>query len=103
MKRSPDPGLAVKRESGVIPHQDRPNGQARPRTAILRAVSRTHKLIAAAVFGAAFAIASVIRGDVAPGLVGGVLGGVLLYLLLTRVQEHNDAVRRRREREPREP
>jgi hypothetical protein len=55
--------------------------------------------IVAAVFGAAFAISGIARGDVAPGLVGGALGAVLVFLVLQRVQEHNDAVRRRRERE----
>ena len=58
-------------------------------------------LIAAVLFGAAFAVASVIRGDTLPGLVGGALGALLLYLVLLRVQQHNEAVRRRREREER--
>jgi hypothetical protein len=58
-------------------------------------------LIAAVVFGAAFAIASIARGDVAPGLVGGALGGILLFLLLQRVHQHNEATKRRREREGR--
>jgi hypothetical protein len=57
--------------------------------------------IVAAFFGAAFAISGIARGDVAPGLVGGALGAVLVYLVLQRVQEHNDAVRRRRERDRR--
>ena len=52
-----------------------------------------------AFFGAAFAISGIARGDVAPGLVGGALGAVLVFLVLQRVQQHNDAVRRRRERE----
>ena len=55
--------------------------------------------IVAAFFGAAFAISGIARGDVAPGLVGGALGAVLVYLVLQRVEEHNDAVRRRRERQ----
>jgi hypothetical protein len=55
-------------------------------------------LIAAIVFGAAFAVATIARGDVAPGLVGGALGGILLFLVLQRVHQHNEAVRRRRER-----
>jgi hypothetical protein len=55
--------------------------------------------IVAAFFGAAFAISGIARGDVAPGLVGGALGAVLVFLVLQRVQEHNDAARRRRERE----
>jgi hypothetical protein len=57
--------------------------------------------IVAAIFGAAFAISGIVRGDVAPGLVGGALGAVVVYLVLQRVQEHNDAVRRRRERDGR--
>jgi hypothetical protein len=55
--------------------------------------------IVGAVFFAAFAISNVARGNIAPGIVGGALGGLLLYLVLLRVQQHNDAVRRRRERE----
>jgi hypothetical protein len=55
--------------------------------------------IVAAFFGAAFAISGIARGEVAPGLVGGALGAVLVFLVLQRVQEHNDAARRRRERE----
>ncbi len=58
-------------------------------------------LIAGLVFGAAFAIASIVRGDTLPGLVGGALGGLLLYLVLLRVQQHNEAVKRRRERDGR--
>ena len=49
------------------------------------------------VFGVAFAISGIARGDVAPGLVGGVLGALLVYLVLVRVKEHNDVLRRRRE------
>ena len=59
----------------------------------------TQRLIAAVVFGAAFAVATIARGDVLPGLAGGILGGILLYLVLLRVHEHNEAVKRRRERE----
>jgi hypothetical protein len=58
-------------------------------------------LIAAIVFGTAFAVATIARGDVAPGLVGGVLGGTLLYLVLQRVHQHNEATKSRREREGR--
>jgi hypothetical protein len=54
--------------------------------------------IVAVLFGAAFAISGILRGDVAPGLVGGALGAVLVFLVLRRVQEHNEATRRRRER-----
>jgi hypothetical protein len=53
--------------------------------------------IVGAVFAAAFAISNIARGDVAPGVVGGALGGVLVYLVLLRVQQHNDAMKRRRE------
>ena len=62
-------------------------------------VTRTHMALVGAFFGAAFAISGIARGDVAPGLVGGALGAVLVFLVLQRVQQHNDAVRRRRERE----
>jgi hypothetical protein len=58
-------------------------------------------VIVGAVFAAAFAISNIARGNAAPGIVGGALGGVLVYLVLLRVQQHNDAVRRRREREGR--
>jgi hypothetical protein len=68
---------------------------------MLAAVTRTHMMIVSAFFGAAFAISGIVRGDVAPGLVGGVLGAVLVYLLLQRVHEHNEAMRRRRDREER--
>jgi hypothetical protein len=54
--------------------------------------------IVAVLFGAAFAISGILRGDVAPGLVGGALGAVLVFLVLRRVQEHNEVTRRRRER-----
>jgi len=55
--------------------------------------------IVGAFFAVAFALSGIIRGDAAPGLVGGVLGGVLVYLVLQRVSEHNEKLRRRRERE----
>jgi L-lactate permease len=58
-------------------------------------------VIAGVLFGVLFAITSISRGDVAPGLVGGALGAVLVYLVLQRVQEHNTAVRRRREEKQR--
>jgi len=66
------------------------------------AVTRTQMAIVGAFFGACFAVSTVLRGDVAPGLVGGALAGVLVYLVLQRVQDHNDAVRRRRERRQRD-
>ena len=78
-----------------------PRADRSRRRGILRAVTRTQMLIAAVVFGAAFTVASVIRGDVLPGLVGGVLGGILLYLVLLRVHERNEAIKRRKEREDR--
>jgi hypothetical protein len=59
-------------------------------------VSRIHMALVGAFFGAAFAISGILRGEVAPGLVGGALGAVLVYLVLLRVQEHNEAARRRR-------
>jgi hypothetical protein len=55
--------------------------------------------IVGAFFAVAFAASSIARGDVAPGIVGGALGGVVVYLVLLRVQQHNAAARRRRERE----
>jgi hypothetical protein len=64
---------------------------------ILPAVTRMHMALVGAFFGAAFAVSGVVRGDVAPGLVGGALGAVLVFLVLQRVQAHNDELRRRRE------
>jgi O-antigen/teichoic acid export membrane protein len=58
-----------------------------------------HMAIVGAFFAVAFAASNIARGDALPGLVGGALGGVLVYLVLLRVQQHNDALRRRRERE----
>jgi hypothetical protein len=54
--------------------------------------------IVAVAFGAVYAVSSILRGAVLPGIVTGVLGAVLIYLVLGRVHEHNEAVRRRRER-----
>jgi L-lactate permease len=56
-------------------------------------------IIVAVVFGVAFAVSAALRGEVLPGLVTGVLGAILVFLVLKRVTEHNEAVRRRRERE----
>ena len=56
-------------------------------------------LIVAVVFGIAFAASAALRGEVLPGLVTGVIGAILVFLVLKRVTEHNEAVRRRRERE----
>ena len=57
-----------------------------------------HMAIVGAFFAVAFAVSNIARGDVLPGIVGGALGGVLVYVVLLRVQQHNDALRRRRER-----
>jgi hypothetical protein len=57
--------------------------------------------IVGAFFAVAFAVSNIARGDVAPGIAGGATGGVLVYLVLLRVQQHNQAARRRREREHR--
>ena len=66
------------------------------------AVTRVQMAVVGVFFGVAFALSSILRGDVAPGLVGGALAAVLVYLVLGRVQEHNEQVRRRRERRERE-
>jgi uncharacterized protein (DUF2062 family) len=55
--------------------------------------------ILAVVFGLTYAVSSVLRGHVVSGIVTGVIGAVLVFLVLVRVQEYNDAARRRRERE----
>jgi L-lactate permease len=65
------------------------------------AVNRTSMAIVAAFFGAAFAISGIVRGEAAPGVVGGLLGAAVVYLVLNRVHEHNETIRRRREREGR--
>jgi hypothetical protein len=57
--------------------------------------------IVGTVFFVAFAAGNIARGQVAPGLVGGALGGLLTYIVLLRVTQHNERVRRRREREGR--
>ena len=65
------------------------------------AVTRTQMALVGAFFGVAFAVSSILRDVVVPGLVGGALAGVLVYLVLQRVHDHNEAVRRRRERRER--
>ena len=55
--------------------------------------------VVAVLFGVAYAVSSILRGQLLPGLVTGALGAVLVFLVLTRVEAHNAAVRRRRERE----
>lgn len=67
----------------------------------MAAVSRRNMAVVAVAFGVVYAVSSILRGSVLPGIVTGVLGAVLVYLVLGRVTEHNDAVRRRREREQR--
>ena len=52
----------------------------------------------AAFFGVAYALSSALRGEVLAGIITGAIGAVLVFLVLTRVQEHNAAARRRRER-----
>jgi len=64
---------------------------------MLGAVNRTHMALIGAFFGAVFVISGVLRGNIAPALVGGALGAVLVFLVLQRVHEHNETVRRRRE------
>jgi hypothetical protein len=56
--------------------------------------------IAAFAFGLAYAAGSAVRGHVLSGLVTAVIVAVLVFLVLSRVQDHNAAVRRRRERAP---
>jgi xanthine/uracil permease len=59
-------------------------------------------VIVAVFFGVAYAISSALRDQVLSGIVTGAIATLLVYLVLTRVQEHNEAIRRRREqREPR--
>jgi L-lactate permease len=62
-------------------------------------MTRKHMVIIGACFGVAYAVSSAIRGEILAGIVTGVLGAVLVFLVLTRVAEHNAALRRRRERE----
>ena len=64
-------------------------------------MTRRQMAIVAVAFGVVYAVSSILRGHVLPGIVTAVLGAVLLYLVLGRVQEHNEAARRRREREGR--
>jgi hypothetical protein len=61
-------------------------------------MSRRATVVVAALFGGSYAVAMSLRGDVLPGLVTGVLGAVLIYVVVGRVQQHNDAVRRRRDK-----
>jgi L-lactate permease len=61
-------------------------------------MSRRNKAIVGVLFGVAYAVSSAIRGEVLAGIVTGAIGAVLVFLVLTRVNEHNAAARRRRER-----
>ena len=61
-------------------------------------MSRRAMALAGALFGVACAVGMALRGDVVPGIVTGVVGALFLYLVLLRMQERNEAVRRRRER-----
>ena len=79
-----------------------PAGTARDGSpAKMAGMSRRSIAIVAAFFGLAYAISSIVRGQVLSGIVTGAIAGVLVFLVLVRVTEHNDAVRRRREREQR--
>ena len=62
-------------------------------------MSRRHMAIVGVLFGIAYAVSSAIRGQVLAGVVTGAIGALLVYLVLVRVQEHNERVRRRRERD----
>jgi L-lactate permease len=61
-------------------------------------MSRRNRALVAVFFAVAYAVSSVARGHVLAGIVTGAIGAVLVYLVLTRVDEHNAAARRRRER-----
>ncbi len=62
-------------------------------------MKRSQMIAVAALFGVGFALNSALRGHVLPGLAAGILGAAVVFLVLGRVQEHNAAVRRRRERD----
>ena len=61
-------------------------------------MTRRQRVFVAAFFALAYAISSAIRGEVLVGVVTGAIGAVLVYLVLARVEQHNAAARRRRER-----
>jgi hypothetical protein len=61
-------------------------------------MSRRGMAIVACLFGLTYAGASALRGAVVSGIVTGVIGAVLVFVVLTRVNEHNAAAARRRER-----
>jgi uncharacterized membrane protein len=62
-------------------------------------MNRRSRAIVAAFFGVAYAVSSAARGHVLVGIVTGAIGALLVFLVLARVQEHQAAVRRRRERD----
>ena len=62
-------------------------------------MSRRNMAIVGVLFGVAYAVSSAIRGEVLAGIVTGAIGAVLVFLVLTRVNEHNAAARRRRDSE----
>ena len=61
-------------------------------------MSRRNRALVAAFFAGAYIVSSALRGQVLVGIVTAAIGAVLVYLVLTRVDEHNAAARRRRER-----
>ena len=61
-------------------------------------MSRRNMVIVGVFVGVAYAVSSAIRGEILAGIVTGAIGAVLVFLVLTRVTEHNAAARRRRER-----
>jgi hypothetical protein len=63
-------------------------------------MSRRNRALVAAFFAVAYMVNSALRAHVLAGIVTGAIGAVLVYLVLTRVDEHNAAARRRRERAP---
>jgi hypothetical protein len=65
-------------------------------------VSTRRAVLAGVLLGLAYGVAVVLRGDVAPGIVGGALLAVLTFLLIRRVEAHNERRRRALERR-REP
>ena len=61
-------------------------------------MSRRNMVIVGVFVGVAYAVSSAIRGEILAGIVTGAIGAVLVFLVFTRVNEHNARARRRRER-----
>ena len=61
-------------------------------------MSGRQRAFVAAFFALAYAISSALRGQILVGVVTGAIGALLVYLVLARVEQHNAAARRRRER-----